>query len=139
MQKPLFHHYLGRRNCTECSFLGQENCGDFKNYVTKAESLTELTKASNTLEWNQRAQDAFDELKKELSSEPVLALPDKEGTFYLDTNASEVAIAGILHHEQEWNGHKVLQPTCYGSKLLNEAEHRNGASEHRSLDTGFEG
>ena len=111
------------------SFLGLANYyHDFiVNYATKAKPLTELTKASRTFEWSQEAQAAFDCLKEELSSEPVLALPDEEGMFYLDPDASEVAIAGILHQEQEWNGKKVLRPICYGSKVLNEAEQRYGA------------
>ena len=52
----------------------------------------------------------------------MLALPDGKGKFYLDTDASEVAIAGLLHQAKDWNGRKVLRPICYGSKVLNEAQ-----------------
>jgi len=67
------------------SFLGLANYyRDFiVNYATKAKPLTALNKASRTFEWSQEAQAAFDCLKEELSSEPVLALPDEEGMFYL--------------------------------------------------------
>ena len=51
----------------------------------------------------------------------------------METDASEVAIAGILHQEREWNGRKVLRPICYGSKVLNEAEQRYGAPKAEML------
>ena len=45
----------------------------------------------------------------------------------LDTDASVVAISGILHHEQEWNGMTVLRPIAYGSKVLSDTEMKYGA------------
>ena len=78
------------------------------NWATKAKQLTERTKSSKTFEWTQDAQEALDCLKEERSSEPVLAITDEEGMFHLNTDASEVAIAGIFHQEHEWNGRKVL-------------------------------
>ena len=47
--------------------------------------------------------------------------------FVLDTDASVVAISGILHQEQEWNGRTVLRPTAYGSKVLSDTEMKFGA------------
>ena len=38
-------------------------------------------------------------------------MPTEKGMFVLDTDASVVAISGILHQEQEWNGSKVLSDT----------------------------
>ena len=34
----------------------------------------------------------------------------------------EVAVTGILHQEQEWNGKTVLRPIAYGSKVLSDTE-----------------
>ena len=45
----------------------------------------------------------------------------------LDTDASVVAISGILHQEQEWNGRTVLRPIAYGSKVLSDTEMKYGA------------
>ena len=42
--------------------------------------------------------------------------------YVLDTDASVVAISGILHQEQEWNGKRVLRPIVYGSKELSDTE-----------------
>ena len=48
----------------------------------------------------------------------ALAAPNAEGRFVLDTDASAVVIAGILHQEQEYNGKTILRPIVYGSKSL---------------------
>ena len=47
--------------------------------------------------------------------------------YVLDTDASVVAISGILHQEQEWNGRTVLRPIAYGSKVLSDTEMEYGA------------
>ena len=47
--------------------------------------------------------------------------------YVLDTDASVVAISGILHQEQEWNGRTVLRPIAYGSKVLSDTEMKYGA------------
>ena len=52
---------------------------------------------------------------------------EKERCTVLDTDASVVAISGILHQEQEWNGKTVLRPIAYGSKVLSDTEMKYGA------------
>ena len=47
--------------------------------------------------------------------------------YVLDTDASVVAMPGILHQEQEWNGKTVLRPIAYGSKVLSDTEMKYGA------------
>ena len=54
-------------------------------------------------------------------------MPTKKGMYVLDTDASVVAISGILHQEQEWNGRTVLRPIAYGSKVLSDTEMKYGA------------
>jgi len=41
-------------------------------------------------------QTAFEELKLVLSTPPVFALPDKKGTFILDTDACKTDIGDVL-------------------------------------------
>ena len=55
-------------------------------------------------EWNEEAQAAFENMKRELCEVPVLGMLTEKGMYVLDTVASVVAISGILHQEQEWNG-----------------------------------
>ena len=59
---------------------------------------------------------------RELCEAPVLGMPTEKGMYVLDTNASVVAISGILHQEQEWNGRTVLRPIAYGSKVFSDTE-----------------
>ena len=47
--------------------------------------------------------------------------------FVLDTDASVVAISGIIHQEQEWNRRTVLRPIAYGKKVLSDTEMKYGA------------
>ena len=55
-------------------------------------------------ECNEEAQAAFENIKRELREAPVLGMSTEKGMYFLDTDASVVAISGILHQEQEWNG-----------------------------------
>ena len=54
-------------------------------------------------------------------------MPNEKGMYVLETDASVVAISGILHQEQEWNGRTVLPPIAYGSKVLSDTEMKYGA------------
>ena len=62
-----------------------------------------------------------------LCEAPVLGMPTEKRMYVLDTDASVVAISGILHQEQEWNGKTVLRPIAYGSKVLSDTEMKYGA------------
>ena len=57
----------------------------------------------------------------------MLGMPTEKGIYVPDTDASVVAISGILHQEQEWNGRTVLRPIAYGSKVLSDTEMKYGA------------
>ena len=54
-------------------------------------------------------------------------MPLEKDMFVLDTDASVVAISGILHQEGEWNGRTVLRPIAYGSRVLSDLEMKYGA------------
>ena len=49
-------------------------------------------------------------------------MPTEKGMYVLDADASVVAISGILHQEQDWNGRTVNRPIAYGSKVLSDTE-----------------
>ena len=70
---------------------------------------------------------AFENIKRELYEAPVLGMPTEKRIYNLDTDASVVAISGILHQEQDWNGRTVLRPISYGSKVLSDTEMKYGA------------
>ena len=62
------------------------------------------------------AQVSFENIKRELCEAPVLGMPTEKGMFVLDTDASVVAISGILHQEQSGTVRTVLRPIAYGVK-----------------------
>ena len=45
---------------------------------------------------DEKCQQAFEDLKKAMTEEPVLALPDHTKVFEVHTNASDFAIGGVL-------------------------------------------
>ena len=68
--------------------------------------MQELLKKSQLFHWEEIQQEAFDSVKQALADATALAAPNEKGLFVLDTDASDVAIAGILHQEQEQIGKK---------------------------------
>ena len=112
------------------SFLGFANYyREFiKGYAGKVYPMQKLMRnKGKKFEWNDEAQTAFENIKRELCEAPVLGMPTEKCMYVLDTDASVVAISGILHQEQEWNGGTVLRPIAYGSKVLNDTEMKYGA------------
>ena len=114
------------------SFLGFANYyREFiKGYADKVYPMQKLMRnKGKKFEWNDEAQVAFENIKRELCEAPVLGMPTEKGMYVLDTDASVVAISGILHQEQEWNGRMVLRPIAYGSKVLSDTEMKYGAPQ----------
>ena len=61
--------------------------------------MNRLVKKNQDFQWTPGAEESFKLSDRKLCSAPVQALPREEGTFILDTDASDVAISGILHQE----------------------------------------
>ena len=112
------------------SFLGFANYYRelIKGYADKIYPMQRLMRnKGKKFTWTDEAQVSFENIKRELCEAPVLGMPTEKGMFVLDTDASVVAISGILHQEQEWNGRTVLRPIAYGSKVLSDTEMKYGA------------
>ena len=112
------------------SFLGFVNYHRefIKGYADKIYPMQKLTRnKGKKFCWTDEAQVSFEHLKRELREAAVLGMPTEKGMFVSDTDASVVAISGILHQDQEWNGRAVLRPIPYGSKVLSDTEITYGA------------
>ena len=112
------------------SFLGFANYyREFiKGYADKVYPMQQLMRhKGKKFTWKNAAEESFQRIMKELCEAPVLGMPTEKGMYVLDTDASVVAISGILHQEQEWNGKTVLRPIAYGSKVLSDTEMKYGA------------
>ena len=99
-----------------------------KGYADKVYPMQQLMRHKDKkFTWNNAAEEPFQRIKEELCEAPVLGMPTGKGMYVLDTDASVVAISGILHQEQEWNGKTVLRPIACGSKVLSDTEMKYGA------------
>src|SRR5262249_714206 len=87
------------------SFLGLTNYYRkfVQGYSKKVAPLTDLLRKNEAWQWTTTCQDAFDQLKMAVATEPVLRLPDFELPFEVHTDASDGAIGGVLVQE----GHPV--------------------------------
>ena len=65
-----------------------------KDFAKITAPLNKLKRRNSEFIWTEETEEAFNEVKRRLTTEPVLALPNEDGEFILDTDASAVAIAG---------------------------------------------
>ena len=70
--------------------------------------------------WTDDCQQAFEELKKRFTEEPVLMMPDQSRPFQIETDASKYATGAVLT-QLDSNGNR--HPISFISKTLSPAEH----------------
>ena len=80
-----------------------------KGYGKMAKSLTELTKKEG-FKWGEEALQAFEELKKVMTTSPVLVLPDFTQPFEIECDASGRGVGVVLMQKKK--------PIAYFSKAL---------------------
>jgi len=74
-------------------------------FAQRAHLLHDLAaKPKNDYVWTDRHQGQFDDLKKALTSAPVLATMDPDADFILRTDAADTAIGGVLAQRQLFEG-----------------------------------
>lgn len=106
------------------SFLGL--AGYYRRFVAGfsrvAAPLHDLTKTAEgtSFAWSDTAQSAFDALKRALQEAPVLALPDPDRQYVVDTDASDYATGAVL--QQDFG--RGLQPIAFMSHKMSDAETR---------------
>ena len=86
-----------------------------ENFAIIAKPLHQLTEGKVPFIWSIAANTAFENLKKNLTSSPILALPLVFGTFIFDTDASNFGIGAALSQIQLGEGKFI----AYFSKVVN--------------------
>lgn len=93
-------------------------------------SLTDLLKTKTKhIKWNDEAEKSFCAIKERLISAPILGSPNFDLEFTIQTDASDVAVAGVLTQQQK-DGEKVIS---YFSHKLTTAERNYHAAEKEAL------
>ena len=80
--------------------------------------LAKLT-GKEQLEWTEDQQKAFEGLKAKISEEITLTIPNDEGQFWIEVDASDFAMGGILSQHQK---NDTWWPVAFISKSFNSAE-----------------
>ena len=91
-----------------------------KDYSKKARPLTRLTEKTVEFVWGEEEEEAWQLLKSELLKAPILAYPDPEKEFILDTDASGYGIGAVLSQFQDGRERVI----AYGSKALTKEERK---------------
>ena len=63
--------------------------------------LTDLTKQEQEWKWTKECTEAFEEVKRQIASEPVLTIADPNKPFEIETDASDFALGAQLGQRDE--------------------------------------
>jgi len=89
-----------------------------KDFSLIAAPLYGLMKKRVDFQWTAECQEAFDELKHRLMTGLILALPENDGTFLLDTDVADTGMSAVLSQFQSGE-EKVI---AYASRTMSNAE-----------------
>ena len=104
-----------------CSFLGFCNFyhAFIKGFLSIAQPLNALTRKDQTWAWTEEHRKAFNALKAQVTSEPILMHPELDKQFKLEVDASGFAVEAVLLQKKN-DG--TQHPVGYYSTTLNAAE-----------------
>ncbi|KAE8281698.1 Retrovirus-related Pol polyprotein from transposon 17.6 Protease [Larimichthys crocea] len=116
------------------SFLGMTNhLGKFLPHLAeKTRPLRDLLRKSNMWAWGPQQQQAFDQIKEELTTPPGLALYDPNADTLVSADASSYGLGAVLLQRQEGADWK---PVAYASRALSDTERRYAQIEKEALAT----
>ena len=104
------------------SFLGLANFYRrfIKDYAQVAHPLNDLTKKDQPFEWRGLQQTVFDTLKQKFTTAPILAFPDIDKQFCLETNASDFATGAVLSilKEDKWHPVATRRTLCHPKNII---------------------
>ncbi|KAL1248768.1 hypothetical protein QQF64_022086 [Cirrhinus molitorella] len=100
-------------------------------HVEDSAPLTDLTRKGQPekVSWGPAAEEAFQQVKTALTSEPVLRAPDFNCPFLLQTDASDTGLGAVLSQVQDGKEHPVI----FISRKLTPAETRYATVEREAL------
>ena len=95
----------------------------FKDFIDKFSDLTApltaMLQKGKKIIWGEEQDKALNALKNALTNDTILAKPDSSKDYYLQTDASDIAVSAILSQKHD---NDLLRPIQYWSKKLNGPE-----------------
>ena len=95
-----------------------------KDFAHISAPLNKLTSDNVPFVWDRRCEEAFNQLKGALKSEPVLAFPRVGEQFFVEVDGSDCAVGGVL---SQIGDDDLLHPVAYFSNALTSSQ-RNWAA-----------
>jgi hypothetical protein len=83
--------------------------------------LTSMTSKNVKFKWTDEHQRAFDDIKKIICREVMLAFPDFSKPFHIYTDASDTQLCAVIEQEEK--------PIAFYSRKLNSAQKRYTTGE----------
>ena len=100
------------------------------NFSKVAGPLHALTKKDVAFVWTPQCQVAFEELKRLLTTAPLLVYPRFDRPFMLETDASGSGLGAVLAQRQD---DSLVRPVAYASRSLQPHEKNYGITELEGL------
>ena len=103
------HSFLGLANFYQCFI---------KDYATLAKPLMDLTQKDKAFTWGTAEANTFASLKTRFTTAPILAYPDNDCQFRLETDASDFATSAVLSilKDNKWH------PVAFSSHAMSPEE-----------------
>ena len=113
------------------SFLGLANfyCRFIKDYATLAKPLTDLMQKDKAFTWGSVEANTFASLKTRFTTAPILAYPDNDCQFRLETDASDFATGAVLSIQKNDKWH----PVAFSSHAMSPEERNYPVADKEML------
>ncbi|KAL5010683.1 hypothetical protein ScPMuIL_012988 [Solemya velum] len=116
-------------------FMGMVNqLGKFSsNIAEQSEPIRSLLKKGNAWTWDQQQTRAFEAIKRELSSDPILAHYDPHADSMVSADASSFGLGTVLLQRKHSSKKDDWSPVAYASRAMSETEQRYAQVEKEAL------
>eukprot|EP00794_Sanderia_malayensis_P019806 gene19806-21746_t len=95
-------------------------------FATISQPLNSLTSDTVVFKWSDDCENAFNQLKEQLLSEPVLQFPNLNQPFVIEVDASDLAVGGVLSQTGPDN---QPHPVAYFSTALQKSQRNWSATD----------
>ena len=102
-----------------------------KNFAIIARPLHKATETKSSFTWTEETQEAFETLKKHLSSTQILSFPDVKEPFILYSDASLTAMGVVLAQVEDGKERAI----CYASKAFSKSNYSETIRELLAIVT----